>query len=312
MPFYRNVEGRSSNLIIERTFEDRPTSPPFAITAKVINSTSAIIEWQPPIDPHRNGIILGYYLQIIENNTHLYTNLTLDSTFNSIVLHNLSIGSIFTIQMSAFTAIGNGPLSTPIYLSLDETGNMIDTIDYNSESSSDNHNNHQNEYLSSPIFWTYVVAILMAIILFILAVRLVLFYSNRKNTVKSIYEKADENFSETFAKYDTSNSSSKYSSCPDNNEYAEVNDFKHYGQLQQQPQQHDDDNINAEPYAMTPLIEKSMMANKQQQQSDSSIGESPSWNHHHLTTTDMIHPLKVRQPVLVTHLNGNGKCQTSF
>ncbi|KAH9414331.1 Roundabout 1, partial [Dermatophagoides pteronyssinus] len=294
MPFYHNVEGRPSNLIIERTFEDRPSSPPYSLTAKAINSTSAIIEWLPPIDQHRNGIILGYYLQIFENNTYLYTNLTLDSTFNSIVLYNLTIGSIFSIQMSAFTAIGNGPLSSPIYLSMDGSNNIqSDNIDYNG-SIDGGSNNNQNEYLLSPIFWTYVIAILMAIILFILAVRLVLFYSNRKNPVKSIYEKADENFSETFAKYDTSNSSSKYSSCPDNNEYAEVNDFKHYGQSLQQ--QHDDDNNqqNAEPYAMTPLIEKSMTKQQQQQQqqkqtnllnnnnnNDSMMIESPLLNKNH-------------------------------
>ncbi|XP_075586883.1 roundabout homolog 2 isoform X2 [Dermatophagoides farinae] len=333
MPFFRNVEGRPSNIVIERTYEDRPSAPPYSITAKVINSTSAIVEWLPPIDQNRNGIILGYYLQIFENNSYLYANLSLDSTFNSIALHNLTIGSIYSIQMSAFTSIGNGPLSLPIYLSMDGDNSYNGQIGYNGSSDSEN---NQNEYLLSPIFWAYVIAILMAIILFILAVRLVLFYSNRKNSVKSIYEKADENFSENFAKYDTSNSSSKYSSCPDNNEYAEVNDFKHYGQpLQQQQQkhQHGDDNINAEPYAMTPLIEKSINKQQQQQHYDNitsfkpkqtnnlinndSFSESPllntnHHNHHHLTTTDMIHPLNGRQPVLVTHLNGNGKCQTSF
>ncbi|KAF7490967.1 Protein sax-3 [Sarcoptes scabiei] len=238
MPFYRNIEGRPSNIVSERTYEDVPSGPPYSITAKVINASCAVIEWLPPLDPYQNGIILGYYLQIYENKTYLFTNLTLDASFNSIVLYNLTLGSMFSVQISAYTAIGNGPLSVPIYLTMDTYQERrdfdLDPI---------------NQYsIFSSIFWFYLFILLMALIFVLISIRLFLIFNNRKHQNKSIYEKAhnpNENFNENFLKYDSG--SSKYSSCPDNNEYAELDDCKDFIR----------DHPNKAVYAEAPLIMKS-------------------------------------------------------
>ena len=258
IPFFRNIEGKPSNSLTVKTYEDVPSSPPQAINVKVVNQTCALLEWMPPLEESQNGHIQGYHLQIYENNTLLYANLTLDASYNSILLENLSLGSYYSIRALAFTSVGTGPYSQPIYLNMESAlRNSFEDIHLQPS--------HQNGYPFKQI-WFFVFVSLILIILLTIVVKIVFIYAQKKSN-KSTYEKANslnENYSDNFVKYDTN--SSKYLSFPDNNEYAEVNDLKSYGENQEK--------ITLVPYAMTPLIEKT---------NSSSNSSHASYNHSRTT-----------------------------
>lgn len=247
VPFFKSIEGRPSNLLSVRTYEDVPSAPPMAINVKAINASCALLEWTAPPEDSQNGQIRGYRVQIYENNTVLYANLTLDASFNSVVLYNLSFTSYYSIRALAYTAVGNGPYSQPIYLNMEAAlRNSYEDIHLQPS-------NYQNLYPFRQV-WFYVFVALILAILILIIVKIVFIYVHRKAT-KSTYEKANslnENYSDNFPKYD-SGSSSKYSSYPDNNEYAEVNDLKNYSKNHEKS--------ILVPYAMTPLIEKSTSSN---------------------------------------------------
>lgn len=236
IPFYKNIEGKPSNILSAKTYEDVPSAPPYSITAKAINDSCAVIEWTPPPEESQNGRIMGYRFQIFENNTLLHANLTMDTPFNSLVLYNLSSGSFYTVRALAFTSIGDGPFSQMVYLNMD-TASDFDGVHLQPS--------YQSNFFFNP-FWFFLFIAIVIIILAVIIFRIALLYTNKRS--KPIYEKANsmnENLSDNFPKYDST--SSKYSSCPDNNEYAEVNDLKSYS---------DNSDKATVAYAMTPLIEK--------------------------------------------------------
>ena len=243
VPFFKSIEGKPSNSLTVRTYEDVPSSPPLSLSAKALNSTCALLTWAPPSEETQNGQLLGYNLEILENRTLLYANLTLDVSLNSIVLYNLSLTSFYSIRAAAFTAVGTGPYSAPLSLNVESALQSV--------ANGDEGNIHQqpSAYRTVNELWFFVFAALIFTILVIILVKIVFVYTHKKAHKGSTYEKAhslNENYSDNFPKYDSN--SSKYSSFPDNNEYAEVNDLKNYNENQEK--------ITLMPYAMTPLIEQ--------------------------------------------------------
>ena len=241
VPFYRTIEGKPSNLLSVRTFEDSPSLPPSSVTVKALNVSSALVEWAPPPDDGRNGALLGYHLKIFENQTHLYANLTLDSSYNSMVLYNLSYTTHYTVIALAFTSIGNGPFSAPLTFQLEHSLKNPPTPGVSSAP--------QNE---SPLAqtWFYIIIAFLLTVLVLVAIKFVFIYSKKNKSNASIFDKAgamSAGYNEPFPKYTSSDShSSKYSAYSETNEYAEVNDLKNYNS----------NDHKTSPYAMTPLIEK--------------------------------------------------------
>ena len=119
VPFYKNVEGKPSNTRTVITFEDMPSAAPEKLSARVVNLTTATIEWQPPAPEHRNGNLLGYNLHILGNISSLHSNITVNSTVTSITLYNLTTGAVYSVKVLAFTTVGAGPFSAPVALRMD-------------------------------------------------------------------------------------------------------------------------------------------------------------------------------------------------
>lgn len=256
VPFFKSIEGKPSNSLKVRTYEDIPSSPPLSLSVKALNFTSALFQWAPPPEENQNGQILGYNLEIVENRTLLYANLTLDGTLNSIMLYNLSLMSFYSIRACAFTGVGSGPYSEPLTFQLESALQNLNSADDIHQQPS-----YRTVYPLNEI-WFFVFAALILTILVIILVKIVFVYTHKK-AHKSTYEKAhslNENYSDNFPKYDSN--SSKYSSFPDNNEYAEVNDLKNYSE--------NPEKITLMPYAMTPLID--------QKQSSSTNSSRTSYN----------------------------------
>ncbi|XP_042897361.1 roundabout homolog 1 isoform X3 [Parasteatoda tepidariorum] len=119
VPFYKNVEGPPSNSKIAQTLEDVPSAPPVNLQMKVNGPGSATVSWSPPPPQHRNGLMQGYLIKILDNSSHLHSFIKTNATTTSVSLTNLTDGSIYKIQAAAFTAVGTGPFSLPIQPKID-------------------------------------------------------------------------------------------------------------------------------------------------------------------------------------------------
>lgn len=249
VPYYKNIEGKPSNSLMVKTYEDVPSSPPLNIRVKAINSSCALLEWFPPAEESQNGQIKGYHLQIYENETYLYANLTLDASYSSIVLYNLSLSSLYTIRALAYTTIGNGPFSQPIYLNMESAlRNTLETIN-------DGYPTSTYQGIAYPLtsiwFYVFILSIIAILALLLFGLVKIMFIYNRRKGNKTTYEKANQHYNENFPKYNSG--SSKCSSSFPDNEYAEVNDLKNYGENQEK--------VTLVPYAMTPLVENTSSTN---------------------------------------------------
>jgi roundabout axon guidance receptor 2 len=165
VPFYKNVEGKPSNTRTAQTFEDVPSAPPENLSVKIVNLTSATIEWSPPAPQHRNGNLLGYNIHIQGNISTLHSNITLNATITSITLHNLTTGAVYSVRVLAFTTVGPGPFSSPIALRMDP--NMLYSKHADTQPL-------DTTYLSGVVnqtwFYIVIIIILIAIVSFIAVV----------------------------------------------------------------------------------------------------------------------------------------------
>ncbi|XP_018323059.1 roundabout homolog 2 [Agrilus planipennis] len=112
-PFYKTIEGQPSNSRVAETLEDIPSAPPESITAGVFNDSAVWIKWLPPPPQHHNGIISGYKLQV---KGITIRTLSLNATTHSVLIGNLSYGTVYSAKIAATTQMGLGPYSSPIQL----------------------------------------------------------------------------------------------------------------------------------------------------------------------------------------------------
>ena len=161
VPYYKNVEGKPSNTRTVITFEDVPSAPPEKLAVKVENLTTATIEWQPPAPEHRNGNLLGYNLHIMGNISSLHSNITVNSTVNSITLYNLTTGAVYTVRVLTFTNVGSGPFSAPVALRMDPDALVSKIVDDPTTNTLD------TTYLNQTWFYAVLAFILVVIIVVI-------------------------------------------------------------------------------------------------------------------------------------------------
>ncbi|KAF8795105.1 Roundabout like protein [Argiope bruennichi] len=115
VPFYKNVEGPPSNSKVAQTLEDVPSAPPDNLQVRVIGPKMATISWSPPPPQHRNGLLQGYSIRILDNSSQLHAQITTNATTTSVTLTNLTAGSVYNIKAAALTSSGMGPFSPSIH-----------------------------------------------------------------------------------------------------------------------------------------------------------------------------------------------------
>ena len=86
-----------------------PSTAPRSLTADTIQSRFVILSWMAPDTP--NGIIIQYEVQYSVNSTTSLVNVT--GTLVGTV-EGLSPGTIYTLQIRAYTRVGAGPFSSVI------------------------------------------------------------------------------------------------------------------------------------------------------------------------------------------------------
>lgn len=113
-----------------------PSDPPSEVTLSALNSTALWVNITLPPRDKRNGIIIGYKVQLTSetNEVHIQeypcsyivqwnkTELFGDENVTRVVFGGLRPYFDYTCTVQAFTRVGLGPLSDPILEKTAETG----------------------------------------------------------------------------------------------------------------------------------------------------------------------------------------------
>ena len=99
-----------------------PSSPPINIFATVYDSMQASVDWSlPPISEH-NGVIIAYYVSLINPTTGNETAFITNST--DIILDDLEPYTTYQYAVAAYTSVGLGPLSSYYSFKTEEDGEL--------------------------------------------------------------------------------------------------------------------------------------------------------------------------------------------
>jgi hypothetical protein len=123
-PFSGSISGSESNIVQVKTLDDVPSQSPINLNAELDSLTSMSIKWQPPPLNHMNGVINGYKISCIANETKYSLNLNTNATTRAIILGNLIEGMKYCVKVAAFTKKGTGPYTTPKCIEM-STSNLI-------------------------------------------------------------------------------------------------------------------------------------------------------------------------------------------
>lgn len=97
-----------------------PSSPPENFYGEALSSTSIFIMWDPPVRQHRNGIIIGYFINITTLITREVLQVfTLDSNYTVTFLQPFTV---YSLIVAASTSAGIGPFSTVLTVQTLEDG----------------------------------------------------------------------------------------------------------------------------------------------------------------------------------------------
>ncbi|XP_053248717.1 receptor-type tyrosine-protein phosphatase F isoform X16 [Podarcis raffonei] len=133
-----NNIGRSppSELVDARTGEQAPSSPPLKVKARMLSSSTMLVQWEQPEEP--NGMIRGYRVYYTidphlplskwqKHNTDDHHLTTVGSLIN---------GATYSIRVLAFTSVGDGPPSDAIQIKAQQ-GVPSQPADFQAEAESD-------------------------------------------------------------------------------------------------------------------------------------------------------------------------------
>lgn len=97
------------------------------MTAFKTSSTSINVTWEPVPDDHVNGIVLGYRLFYKQADKAIndFSNLTVNSSIFDIEINGLKFYTKYELWLLAFTMVGDGNISEPVYCMTDEDGKLL-------------------------------------------------------------------------------------------------------------------------------------------------------------------------------------------
>ncbi|KAK3612593.1 hypothetical protein CHS0354_042101 [Potamilus streckersoni] len=117
-------EGVRTPTVQVKTPQFVPSAAPQAVSGKSINSRSVEVTWKPPPPDKQNGRIVGYKILFVENSSRSTEKDAqvedVASEARSVLLQSLSTWTVYKIWVLAFTSVGDGPLSEPIWVRTDE------------------------------------------------------------------------------------------------------------------------------------------------------------------------------------------------
>ncbi|XP_019410386.1 PREDICTED: receptor-type tyrosine-protein phosphatase delta isoform X8 [Crocodylus porosus] len=128
--------GPPSEPVSTRTSEQAPSSAPRNVQARMLSSTTILVQWEEPEEP--NGQIQGY---------RVYYTMDPTQHVNSWMKHNMAdshittIGNLvpqktYSVKVLAFTSVGDGPLSSEIQV-ITQTGVPGQPLNFKAEPESE-------------------------------------------------------------------------------------------------------------------------------------------------------------------------------
>ncbi|XP_076663880.1 Down syndrome cell adhesion molecule 2 isoform X7 [Andrena cerasifolii] len=116
--------GPLSEPLLTQTLEDVPSVPPEDVRCAALTSQSLQVSWQPPPNTHSNGIIQGYklhYEPVLADIWRSVDEMEVRKTSAlTTVLTGLRKYTNYTIQVLAFTRVGDGVPTTVTYCQTEE------------------------------------------------------------------------------------------------------------------------------------------------------------------------------------------------
>ncbi|XP_041848319.1 receptor-type tyrosine-protein phosphatase S-like isoform X9 [Melanotaenia boesemani] len=109
-------QGPPSTRVEARTGEQAPASPPRNVHAHVISENTVMVRWEEPEEP--NGQVKGYRVYYTMDPSLPMNEWQIHNVQDSVIttIQNLVTSETYTIQVLAFTSVGDGPFSDPVHV----------------------------------------------------------------------------------------------------------------------------------------------------------------------------------------------------
>ncbi|XP_076600608.1 receptor-type tyrosine-protein phosphatase S isoform X8 [Chaetodon auriga] len=109
-------QGPSSTRVEARTGEQAPASPPRNVQAHIISQNTVMVRWEEPEEP--NGQVKGYRVYYTMDPSRPMNEWQIHNVQDSVIttIQNLITSETYTIQVLAFTSVGDGPFSDPVHV----------------------------------------------------------------------------------------------------------------------------------------------------------------------------------------------------
>uniref|UniRef100_UPI00398E68BA receptor-type tyrosine-protein phosphatase delta-like isoform X8 n=1 Tax=Pristiophorus japonicus TaxID=55135 RepID=UPI00398E68BA len=107
-------QGPPSEAVETRTGEQAPSSPPRSVQARMLSTTTMLIQWEEPEEA--NGQIRGYRVYYTMDSQQHINNWQKHNVDDSMLttIANLTPETTYTVRVLAFTSVGDGPHSPEI------------------------------------------------------------------------------------------------------------------------------------------------------------------------------------------------------
>ncbi|XP_035861430.1 receptor-type tyrosine-protein phosphatase S-like isoform X11 [Sander lucioperca] len=109
-------QGPPSTRVEARTGEQAPASPPRNVQAHIISQNTVMVRWEEPEEP--NGQVKGYRVYYTMDPSRPINEWQIHNVQDSVIttIQNLVTTETYTIQVLAFTSVGDGPFSDPVHV----------------------------------------------------------------------------------------------------------------------------------------------------------------------------------------------------
>ncbi|KAM8839374.1 receptor-type tyrosine-protein phosphatase S isoform 6-T6 [Synchiropus picturatus] len=109
-------QGPPSTRVDARTGEQAPASPPRNVQAHIISQNTVMVRWEEPEEP--NGQVKGYRVYYTMDPSRPMNEWQIYNVQDSVIttIQNLVTSETYTIQVLAFTSVGDGPFSDPVHV----------------------------------------------------------------------------------------------------------------------------------------------------------------------------------------------------
>uniref|UniRef100_A0A8C5LV16 Receptor-type tyrosine-protein phosphatase S n=1 Tax=Leptobrachium leishanense TaxID=445787 RepID=A0A8C5LV16_9ANUR len=128
--------GPPSEPVMTRTAEQAPSSAPRNVQARMLSSTTILVQWEEPEEP--NGQIQGYRVYYTMDPTQHINSWTKYNVADSQIttIGNLVPQKTYSVKVLAFTSVGDGPLSNEIQV-ITQTGVPSQPLNFKAEAESE-------------------------------------------------------------------------------------------------------------------------------------------------------------------------------